>query len=440
MSIEVADAAVTDDLAGNLVPGGGMGQPVIVEGSASTVTDEAGRKYLDLEAGPGVLSVGHCHPTVVAALQSQATKLMQGPGRYHSRLTSSLARKIAGVMGNRLKRVFFANSGAEANDGAIKIAFKHATRTGKQGYGVLAVEHGFHGRTSVGLSLTGNAARKKGFGPYASFPGVVHVPAPYCYRCPLGLTYPTCKVKCADVVEDALKTRVPGVAAAMIAEPIICVGGVLTPPPEYWPKVEATCRRNKITLIHDEVFSGWGRTGKMFAHEHWNVQPDVVTFAKAIGGGVPLGGFIATEELGTAFEEGDHFTTFGANNQIGIAAGHAVLDVIEREDLVKRSATMGATFLEGLRRLAAKHPCIGDVRGLGLMIGVEIVNDRASREPAPQLTKRVQQAMRERGVLVSITGVHGCVLRITPPLVITDSQVGMALETLDSALGAAMAS
>jgi len=440
MSIEVADAAVTDDLAGNLVPGGGMGQPVIVEGSASTVTDEAGRKYLDLEAGPGVLSVGHCHPTVVAAIQSQATKLMQGPGRYHSRLTSSLARKIAGVMGSRLKRVFFANSGAEANDGAIKIAFKHATRTGKQGYGVLAVEHGFHGRTSVGLSLTGNAARKKGFGPYASFPGVVHVPAPYCYRCPLGLTYPTCKVKCADVVEDALKTRVPGVAAAMIAEPIICVGGVLTPPPEYWPKVEATCRRNKITLIHDEVFSGWGRTGKMFAHEHWNVQPDVVTFAKAIGGGVPLGGFIATEELGTAFEEGDHFTTFGANNQIGIAAGHAVLDVIEREDLVKRSATMGATFIEGLRRLAAKHPCIGDVRGLGLMIGVEIVNDRASREPAPQLTKRVQQAMRERGVLVSITGVHGCVLRITPPLVITDSQVGMALETLDSALGAAMAS
>jgi 4-aminobutyrate aminotransferase-like enzyme len=365
---------------------------------------------------------------------------MQGPGRYHSRLTSSLARKIAAVMGNRLKRVFFANSGAEANDGAIKIAFKHATRTGKQGYGVLAVEHGFHGRTSVGLSLTGNAARKKGFGPYASFPGVVHVPAPYCYRCPLGLTYPTCKVKCADVVEDALKTRVPGVAAAMIAEPIICVGGVLTPPAEYWPKVEAICRRNKITLIHDEVFSGWGRTGKMFAHEHWNVKPDLVTFAKAIGGGVPLGGFIATEELGTAFEEGDHFTTFGANNQIGIAAGHAVLDVIQREDLVKRSAAMGATFIEGLRRLAAKHPCIGDVRGLGLMIGVEIVDDRTSREPSPQLTKRVQQAMRERGVLISITGVHGCVLRITPPLVITELQVGMALETLDSALGAAMAS
>ena len=199
---------------------------------------------------------------------------------------------------------------------------------------------------------------------------------------------------------------------------------------------EATCRRNNVTLIHDEVFSGWGRTGKMFAHEHWNAKPDVVTFAKAIGGGVPLGGFIATEELGTAFEEGDHFTTFGANNQVGIAAGHAVLDIIEREDLVRRSAAMGATFLEGLRRLATKHAAIGDVRGLGLLIGVEIENDRTSREPAPQLTKRLQQAMRERGVLVSITGVHGCVLRITPPLVISEAQVRMALEALDSALTA----
>lgn len=438
MITEVA-APKTDDLTGNLVPGGGMGQPVIVEGSGSMVTDETGQKYLDLEAGPGVLSVGHCHPKVVSAIQSQATKLMQGPGRYHSRLTSSLAGRIAKASGERLKRVFFANSGAEANDGAIKITFKHATRTGKQGYGVLAVEHGFHGRTSVGLSLTGNASRKKGFGPYASFPGVVHVPAPYCYRCPLGLKHPTCNVQCADAVDDALKTRVPGVAAAMIAEPIICVGGVLTPPPEYWPKVEATCRRNNVTLIHDEVFSGWGRTGKMFAHEHWDTKPDVVTFAKAIGGGLPLGGFIATEELGTAFEEGDHFTTFGANNQVGIAAGHAVLDVIEREDLVRRSASMGAAFLEGLRSLATKHSAIGDVRGLGLMIGVEIVKDRTSREPAPQLTKRLQQAMRERGVLVSITGVHGCVLRITPPLVISEAQVRMALEALDSALAATVA-
>jgi 4-aminobutyrate aminotransferase-like enzyme len=219
----------------------------------------------------------------------------------------------------------------------------------------------------------------------------------------------------------------------MIAEPVICVGGVLTPPPEYWPKVEAICKKNNVALIHDEVFSGWGRTGKTFAHEHWNTKPDIVTFAKAIGGGLPLGGFMATEEMGTAFEEGDHFTTFGANNQVGIAAGHAVLDILEREQLAQRSAEMGALFSEGLRRLAVKHKAIGDVRGLGLMIGVEVVKDRATREPAAQLTKRLQQAMRERGVLVSITGVLGCVLRITPPLVITGAQVEQALEAFDGA-------
>jgi 4-aminobutyrate aminotransferase-like enzyme len=431
--------AAPDDLADHLVPGGGMGHPVITKGSGATVTDEAGKHYLDLEAGPGVVSVGHCHPKVVAAIQHQASVLMQGPGRYHSRLTSGLAQRIAHTTGGRLKRVFFANSGAEANDGAIKIALKYATRTRKNGYGILAVEHGFHGRLSVGLSLTGNASRKKGFGPYASFPGIVHVPAPYCYRCPLGLTYPTCKVKCADVVDDAIKTRVPGVAAVMIAEPVICVGGVLTPPPEYWPKVEAICRRNNVTLIHDEVFSAWGRTGKMYAHEHWGAKPDAVTFAKAIGGGLPLGGFMATEELGTAFEEGDHFTTFGANNQVGIAAGHAVLDVLEEERLASRSAALGAAFLDGLRRLASKHANIGDVRGLGLMIGVELVADRASREPAPDLAKRVQAAARERGVLVSITGVHGCVLRITPPLVITEAQVQSALDVFDDAFASVAA-
>lgn len=429
--VDAGIASVAEELATHLIPGSNMGLPVITAGAGAEVVDEDGKSYIDLEAGPGVLSVGHCHPRVVAAIQAQAATLMQGPGRNYSRLTSSLAKRIVLATGGRLKRVFFANSGAEANDGAVKIALKYATRTGKQGYGILALEHGFHGRLSVGLSLSGNASRKKGFGPYASFPGIVHVPAPYCYRCPLGLTYPSCKVKCADVVEDAIKTRIAGEAAALIAEPVIAVGGVLPPPPEYWPKVEAICRRHKITLIHDEVFTAWGRTGRMFAHEHWDGRPDVVTFAKAIGGGIPLGGFMATEEVSTAFDEGDHFTTFGANNQVGMAAGNAVLDVIHDEGLVACAAERGRQFLEGLRRLAAKHPGIGDVRGLGLLIGVEIVKDCASREPAPELTKRLQASLREHGVLVSITGVHGCVLRITPPLVISADQIGHALEEFD---------
>lgn len=428
MNIKSNDELTHDALTKNLVPAANMGLPVIVSGKGAEVTDESGNTYLDLEAGPGVAAVGHCHPKVVEAIRMQAGILLQSPGRYHSRLTSALAQRIAQTTDNRLKRVFFANSGAEANDGAIKIAFKHATRTGKRGFGILAMEHSFHGRLSLPLSLTGNASRKKGFGPYASFPGVVHVQAPYCYRCPLGLKPATCDTACADSIEDALKTRVPGEAAVMIAEPIICVGGVLTPPDTYWPKVQTICRKNNILLIMDEVFSGWGRTGKPFAHQLWNCRPDIVTFAKAIGGGLPVGGFMATEEVGTSFDEGDHFTTFGGNNQVGMAAAHAVLDVMEDEQLASRAAERGTHFIEGLKRLASEHESIGDVRGAGLMIGVELVKDKTSKTPAPELTKRVHMALRHKGVLVSITGVHGCVLRITPALILTETQISQALK------------
>lgn len=424
------------ELSANLVPGGGMGMPVITTGCGAEVVDEDGNRYFDFEGGPGVLSVGHCHPKVVAAIQHQATQLMQGPGRYFSRLTSSLAGRIAATTGNRLKRVFFSNSGAEANDGAIKLSFKHATKTGKQGYGVVAFEHGFHGRLSLPLSLTGNASRKKGFGPYSSFPGIVHAPAPYFYRSD-AKNKADFAVALARNFEELIKTRAPGDIAALIAEPIICVGGVLTPPDNYWPEMEAVCRKHKITLIHDEVFSGFGRTGKLFAHQHWNCSPDIVTFAKAIGGGVPLGGFMATETLGMSFDEGDHFTTFGANNQIGMAAGHAVLDILEQERLAERAGELGAYFVNCLQGLAHKHAAIGDVRGMGLMIGVEIVKNRDSKEPDPKLTQFIQLNLREQGILMSVTGVYGCVLRITPPLVITHDQIDQAIEALDKAFNAA---
>ncbi len=396
--------------------------PVVVKGAGAEVWDADGNRFLDLEAGPGVVSVGHCHPRIVEAIKTQAEQLLQSPGRFHSPLTLKLARRIAALLQDRLKRVFFANSGAEANDGAIKISLKHAMATGKRGFGIFTLEHSFHGRLSLALSLTGMAARKKGFGPYASFPGVVHLSAPYCYRCPLGLEPSSCGTRCATEIEEAMKTKVPGEAAIMIAEPILGVGGIIVPPADYWPKVQAILRRHNIILIHDEVFTGFGRTGKMFGHQHWDVQPDVVTFAKAIGGGIPLGGFIATDKLASTFEDGDHFTTFGANNQVGIAAGHAVLDVIADENLPKRAETIGNLLMEGFRKAMTRFDFIGDVRGLGLMIGVELVEDRASRKPATALAKRIQAEMRDRGVIIGLTGNYGCVLRITPPLVMTEAQ------------------
>ncbi len=408
--------------------------PVIVKGRGAEVEDEHGRRFLDLEAGPGVVSVGHCHPTVVDAITRQAGVLTHPPGRTHSPLALGLARRLAQLTGDRLRRTFFANSGAEAVDGAVKAVLKHAVKSRKQGFGILALEHGFHGRLSLALSLTGMAARKKGFGPYASFPGVVHAPTPYCYRCPLKLSHPSCGIACADSLEESLLTRVPGAAAAMVAEPILGVGGIIVPPREYWRKVQEILRRHDIALVHDEVFCGFGRTGRMFAHEHYDVAPDVVTFAKAVGGGVPLGGYIATDEVAGSLEAGDHFTTFGSNNQIGLAAGHAVLDILEQEQLPRRATERGDQLLRGLRELAERHEQVGDVRGEGLMIGVELVRDRESRTPDPELAKHLQQELRGRGVLVSITGVHACVLRMTPPLVISAAQVDTALEALAEAL------
>jgi len=409
--------------------------PLIVKGQGAELEDDQGNKFIDLEGGPGVVSTGHCHPKVVAAVREQAGKLMQGPGRNHTPLSMTLAKRIVEAVGGGIKRVFFANSGAESNDGAIKISLKHALATGKQGLGIFALEHGFHGRLSLPLSLTGMASRKKGFGPYAQFPGVMHVPAPYCYRCPFDLKPNSCGLKCADAVERMLKTHVPGEAAIMIAEPILGVGGVIPPPDGYWKKIEEICHQNKITLIYDEVFTGFGRTGKMFAHQHWNLKPDVITFAKAIGGGMPLAGFASTDEIASTFDPGDHFTTFGSNNQVGLAAAHAVLDVLKEESLVEKAATSGATFMKGLEALKARFPVMGDIRGKGLMIGVELVKDPKSKAPAAEETKKVQQEMRQSGILVSITGNFGCVLRITPPLLIDAGQIEQSLNAMEKALG-----
>jgi len=421
-----------DDLKNYLVVNQNI-MPAIERGSGAEVVAEDGRSYIDLEAGPGVSSVGHSHPAIVAAIRDQLERIVHIPGRYHSRRTLELARDICDYAGNGLKRVFFANSGAESTDGAVKIALKHAVNRGRKGFGIIALQHGFHGRTSLPLALTGIAKQKRGMGPYGTFPGVTHVPAPYCYRCPLKLNPSSCGLKCAEEVETALHTSVVGEAAMMIAEPVLGVGGAIVPPAGYWPKVEEILKRYDVTLIHDEVFTGFGRTGKPFAFHHFGTKPAIVTFAKAIGGGVPLGGFIATEELGTAFEPADHFTTYGAKNMLGMASGSAVMGVLRKENLAERAKEAGTQFMEGLRALQSKFPILGDVRGLGLMIGMEIVSDD-KRTPAPKLAKALEGEALKNGVLISTTGVYGNTLRVTPPLVISAEQVDQALDRIGRAL------
>ena len=364
-------------------------EPVFVSGRGAVVEDEQGKEYIDLEGGPGVTSVGHCHPEVVSAVQKQAAKLLIVPGRYMGRPALTLARRIAEYIGNKLEMTFFCNSGAEAAEGATKLALKHSWSKQREGNTVIALQHGYHGRLGLSLALTGLPKMKKGMGTFGLHPGVIHAPAPYCYRCPLGLKYPSCNVKCADVIDDLMDTSVQGQAAAFIAEPILGVGGVIVPPQEYWPKVAAILKKHGVPFILDEVFTGFGRTGEKFAHQGYGVQPDVMAFAKAIGGGVPLGGFIATREFGEVFKSADHSTTYGGKNQLGIAAGHAVLDILKKERLEDCATERGAQFMAGLRELAKSRPEMGEVRGKGLFIAIEIVKNGA-REPDPTWRKRFQ--------------------------------------------------
>ena len=413
--------------------GGDNVEPAIRRGKGAEVEDDDGKTYLDLEGGPGANSVGHAHPRLVDAIIRQAKEMFITPGRYHSRNTMTLAKRISEFTGDRLRRTFFTNSGAEAADGSIKLALKHAIAKGRKGLGIIALQHGFHGRLSLPLALTGMAKSKQSMGPYGTFPGVVHAPAPYCFRCPLGLTFPTCQTKCADAIEDMLTTSFGGEASILIAEPILGVGGVIVPPDDYWRKVEDICRRHGITLIYDEVFTGFGRTGKSFGHHHFDGKPDIMCFAKGIGSGVPLAGFIATEEVGKAFQPGDHSTTYGGKNQLGIAAGHAVMDIIKDEKLSERAAKSGEKFLEGLRALQKEFPAIGDARGRGLMLAVEFVTG-SNNAPDAGLAKRVVKEMLQEGVLVSTTGVNANIVRITPALVISGDQINFALKAFRSAL------
>jgi len=407
--------------------------PVIVSGSGALVADEQGNEYVDLEGGPGVTSVGHCHPDVVAAVREQAGRLLIVPGRYQGRPAMNLARRLAGYVGNGLEMTFFCNSGAEAAEGAVKLALKYQHGQRREGHTIISFQHGYHGRLGFSLALTGLPKMKKGMGMFGLYPGVQFAPAPYCYRCPLGLKYGSCGIKCADFIDDMMHTAVQGEAAVMIAEPILGVGGVIVPPDEYWPKLSAILKKHGVMLVMDEVFTGFGRTGKPFAHQGYGVVPDVMAFAKAIGGGVPLGGFIATREVGGSFKSADHSTTYGGKNQLGIAAGHAVLDILLRERLEDRAAERGEQFMSGLRELARQFPMIGDVRGKGLFIGVEIVADAAGRPDAAMARRIADEGLRE-GVLLSPTGASSNIIRITPPLVITDSQVDRSLRAFHTVL------
>lgn len=426
--MEMTEKGVLEAAAEYLIPVP-LRPPIVVKGEGVIVEDINGRKYLDFAAGPGVLPVGHSHPEIVEVARKQVAVLTQCPGNALNVQVVELAKKLAQIVPKGLKRSFFCNSGAEAVDAAVKLAKRYAAKEGKTALGIVALEHGFHGRLALSLSLTGMTARKKGLSAYASFPGVHHIMAPYCYRCPL--TYPSCDLYCAQSLERFFYTQIPADGiAAFICEPLMGVGGVIVPPKEYLPKIKEICRKYGILLIFDEIFAGFGRTGKMFASEHSGVVPDIMTVAKAIGGGLPLGGIVATEEVGRAFEADDHYTTFGPNNVMALTTGLKVIEIIQKENLVDNAAKMGDYFIKEVRKLKEEYEFVGDVRGQGLFIGIEIVKDNLSKTPDAELAKKLKQGLQERGVLTSITGNYACVIRLTPPLTINKSHIDEVTEAL----------
>jgi len=399
---------------------------VAASGKGAMVEDVDGNRFLDFNAGIAVVATGHCHPQVVDAIQKQAARLihMSGTDFYYEEMVA-LAEKLSEIApGDVPRRVSFGNSGAEAIEGAMKVA-RYATGRHR----IIAFLGAFHGRTLGALSLTARkAVQRAGFGPLV--PGVVHAPYPYCYRCPLGKEPENCAVECVGYVENLLKTISPAEeTAAIVLEPVQGEGGYIVPPKKFFDELTRVARQNGILLIFDEVQSGMGRTGKMWAAEHFDAVPDVMAVAKGIASGLPLGATVARADLMT-WPPGAHASTFGGN-PVACAAALTTIALLE-EELVENAARMGAYLRERMRDWPARFPIVGEVRGLGLMIGIELVRDQKTKERAPELRDLVVQRAFERGLL--ILGAGDNTLRLSPPLVITREQCDFAIETLEECL------
>ncbi len=383
-----------------------------------------------------VANVGHSHPTVVKAIKDQAKRYMHVSNSYYNDVSPKLAEKLAKIAPRGLTKSFFASSGAEAVEGAVKLAKKYAGSLGRSGMTLISYQGSFHGRLALSLTLTGQKKYKHGLGNFACYPGVVYAPAPYYFRYGDDLGVEEFGKKCADDLADLIDTFVPEEVAALIIEPIMGEGGIIVPPDNYLPAVQRICRELEITFIVDEVQTGIARTGKMFASEHWGLEPDIMLLAKGLGGGLPLAAIIAREKLAAAFEPGDHFSTFGGN-PVCCAAGIAALEVVEKEGLALRSARSGDYMARRLQEIAAKHDGIGEVRGRGLMIGVELVKDENNKSPAHDESVAVKAELMRRGFLVGLGGIHKNVLRIQPPLVITEKELDSAAEAIDKSISTA---
>ena len=395
----------------------------LVRGEGFHVWDDEDNKYLDCFGGVLTVSVGHNNPKVSEAIINQVKSIQHTSTLYANQPQSDLAEKLYQITPGNLKKSFFTNSGTEADDTAV-----HAAKTATGRHEIVVLRHSYSGRSATSLSAMGHA-------PWRPLPaqvaGFVHAHAPYCYRCPFKLTYPECGLACADDVEELINTTTTGEIAAFMAEPILGVGGFVVPPPGYFERVAEITRNHGGLFIADEVQTAWGRTGdKWFGIEHWDVQPDIITSAKGLGNGVPIGITVATQDVADKYP-GLTFSTFGGN-PVSMAAALAVLRVIEEDDLKRNAGEVGGYLREKLEGLKDKYEVIGDVRGMGLMQGLELVKDRKTKEPNAPAVQTVFEESKKRKVLIGKGGLYGNVIRTGLMLNSTKDHVDELIEALDA--------
>jgi len=402
--------------------------PLVADkGKGLWIHDVDGNIFLDFTSGIAVNATGHCHPKVVKAIQTQAERLLHMSGTdFYYTPQILLAEKLASLApGKGAKRVYFGNSGAEAVEAAFKLARWHTKRELN-----IAFFGAFHGRTMGALSLTASkTVQKKHYNPFV--PGITHIPYAYCYRCAYNLTYPKCGLYCVQWVEDTLfRTTVPPEeVAAIFVEPIQGEGGYIVPPPDFHKQLNKIAKKYGILYVADEVQSGMGRTGKMFAMEHFGVTPDIIALAKGIASGLPLGAMIATAKI-MNWEAGSHASTFGGN-PLSCQAAMATIELLEN-NLMKNATRQGQRLFKGLLELQKTYECLGDVRGIGLMAAVELVKDRETKKPATDWRNRIIKKTFEKGLLVLGCGENS--IRFSPSLTVTAGEVDVCLSIFEDAV------
>lgn len=399
---------------------------VAVKAEGIYVWGADGKRYMDFSSGLATTNIGHCHPAVVSAARVQLESLIHSGCIFRYPSEVELAERLRRITPESIEMFFFSNSGAEAVEGALKLA---RFVTGRQG--IIAFTGGFHGRTMGAVTLTtSNAKYRNRYHPL--LPSVYHVPYPYCYRCPMGKTRATCSTDCFEYLRRTLRHQInPQEVACAIFEPVLGEGGYVVPPDDYVAKLRELCTKEGILLVVDEVQSGFGRTGKWFACEHWNLTPDIITIAKGIASGFPLSAVGASKKIMSQWSPGAHGTTFGGN-PVSCAAACATIDTIEKESMLVSAQKAGAYAMQRIREMQTRYPALGDARGVGLMIGMEFVKPGGA--PDRELLERIQKRCLDKGLIIVECGIDKNIARFMPPLITHIEEMKEALDIFEEAL------